>query len=107
MEIIYIVIIIFLLGIVIFLTRNGQLKNKSVSTPDGFLKQLKERKDAKERNKEQVMELLRQNGRTTNQEAQDKLGVSDATATRYLDELEKEGKIVQKDAGKDTYYVIR
>jgi len=41
----------------------------------------------------------------TNDFVQDRLNISDATATRYLDELEKEGLIKQiGDTGKHTYY---
>jgi Fic family protein len=43
----------------------------------------------------------------TNAEVEELLDVSDATATRYLDTLEDEGLVVQKDAGRSTYYEIR
>lgn len=41
----------------------------------------------------------------TNDQIQEFLGVSDATATRYLDDLEKQGKIHQVGAtGHEVYY---
>jgi predicted HTH transcriptional regulator len=40
----------------------------------------------------------------TNDELQNFLGVSDTTIGRYLDELEKAGKITQVGTGPDTYY---
>jgi Fic family protein len=41
----------------------------------------------------------------TNNDVEKLLGVSDATATRYLEELEKEGLIKQQgETGKYTYY---
>lgn len=41
----------------------------------------------------------------TNNSVEKLLGVSDATATRYLDDLEKEGLIKQQgETGKYTYY---
>ena len=43
----------------------------------------------------------------TNAEVEELLDVSDATATRYLDTLEDEGLVEQKDAGRSTYYEIR
>ena len=43
----------------------------------------------------------------TNAEVEELLDVSDATATRYLDGLEDEGLVEQKDAGRSTYYEIR
>jgi len=61
--------------------------------------------EKKVENKERVLEFLRtdpnlpeadgQGKKITNNEVEKLLGVSDATATRYLNELEKEGKIQQ------------
>ena len=53
------------------------------------------------------MTLLQDKGRITNDEAQKELGVSDATATRYLDELEKDNKIIQQGSQKGTFYVLK
>ncbi len=48
---------------------------------------------------------LRGTGRITNDDVEKLLHVSDATATRYLDILEKEGKIKQiGKTGRNTYY---
>ncbi len=44
---------------------------------------------------EKVMALFDAKSEITNDDVQKALGVSDATATRYLDELEKSGDIVQ------------
>lgn len=49
----------------------------------------------KAENKEKILEFMRENKRVANNDIEKLLGVSDATATRYLDELEKEGKITQ------------
>ena len=49
----------------------------------------------KERNKRAIFELLETNHPLTNDEVEKMLGISDATATRYFDELEKEGKVRQ------------
>ncbi|MBU1092326.1 winged helix-turn-helix transcriptional regulator, partial [Patescibacteria group bacterium] len=41
----------------------------------------------------------------TNEDVQNLLGVSDATATRYMDELEKEGLVRQVGtSGPNVYY---
>ncbi len=48
-----------------------------------------------EEKKSRVLELARGKDAISNEDVEFILGVSDATATRYLDELEKEGKIVQ------------
>ena len=50
------------------------------------------------------MDKLTEKGKITNDEVEKLLHVSDATATRYLDMLEKEGKIRQE--GKTGKYVV-
>ena len=54
----------------------------------------KQQKD-KEQGKQSIYELLETNHPLTNDDVEKMLGVSDATATRYFDELEKEGKVRQ------------
>jgi len=59
----------------------------------------------KEKNKQIILEAFERAQRITNDDIQKLLGVSDATATRYLEELEKEGKIRQIGiTGKGVYY---
>lgn len=59
----------------------------------------------KEEAKEKMLELLNKQGRITNDEVEKILGVSDATTERYLEELEKEGAIIQKGkTGKNVFY---
>lgn len=58
-----------------------------------------------EENKKKIVELLQKKPKITNDGVQKLLGVSDATATRYLDELEKEGRIKQVGrGGRFVYY---
>ena len=45
--------------------------------------------------KDKIIEMLNERGEITNNNVENMLGVSDASATNYLDGLEKEGKIVQ------------
>lgn len=54
-----------------------------------------EKIEQRQENLEKVLELARQNGGITNDDVEEALGVSDATAERYLQELEKAGKLVQ------------
>lgn len=49
----------------------------------------------KRERKSKILEEISRSGKITNDEAQQLSGVSDATAERYLDELEAEGKIRQ------------
>lgn len=62
-----------------------------------------EQAENKESNKRKILERL--NNKFTNADVENLLSVSDATATRYLDELEKEGKVKQVGkTGKHVYY---
>ena len=49
----------------------------------------------KEAGKDAIYGLLETNHPLTNNDVEAMLGISDATATRYFDELEKEGKVRQ------------
>ncbi len=80
------ILVLVLLGVLIWLYRN----RSNVWRPN------RERVWAKSEHKHQVMELFLLPGmRVKNDDVQRLTGVSDATATRYLDELEKEGLIRQ------------
>ena len=48
----------------------------------------------KAENKEKILDFLNQKGKIQNRDVEELAEVSDATAERYLDELEKEGKIL-------------
>ena len=73
-------------------------EKKADGKADGLAKINQERIEAKERGKGLILEFLKEKGRITNNETEKLLGISDASATRYLDELEKEGKIRQLGA---------
>jgi len=52
--------------------------------------------EEKEHNKEAILGLMESgNQPLTNEHIRQMLGISEATATRYLDEMEKEGKVKQ------------
>lgn len=53
------------------------------------------RHQEKEEAKERILVLLKDKTDVTNDEIESFLGISDATATRYLEELEKEDLIMQ------------
>jgi len=57
----------------------------------------------KEKNKQKILEFFESRERVVNNDIEKFLGVSDATATRYLDELEKQGEIRQ--VGKEGRFV--
>ena len=59
----------------------------------------------KAQNKENILGFLRMNEKIKNNDVEILLGVSNATAERYLDELEKEGKITQHgQIGQGVFY---
>lgn len=61
----------------------------------------------KEENKRRVMDFFAEapENKATNDDIEKLLGVSNATAERYLDELEKEGLLVQVgETGRAVYY---
>ncbi len=61
--------------------------------------------EKKRENLEKVRRMFNGQGRLANDDVEKLLGVSDATATRYLDELEREGLIRQVGTtGKHVYY---
>lgn len=99
--------IFFLLFWILFLyLKIGKLE-KQKAEPSGIGKLNQVKKKEKEKRKELILGMLRENGRVTNDEVEVLLGFSDASATRYLEELEKEGKIRQiGESGKGVYYVI-
>ena len=92
-------IIIFIFGLAagVFLTRLFLGKRKGVGK--------EELVSEKEKGKEQIANFLEKNGRITNDEVEDLLGVSNTTAYRYLEELEREEKIAQVGkTGRGVYY---
>jgi len=58
----------------------------------------------KEERKTKILELFKTQDQIANNDIEKFHGVSDATATNYLDELEKEGKITQHGESRGTYY---
>lgn len=61
--------------------------------------------EEKAKNKESILGILETQSSLTNNHIEQLLGISDATATRYLDELEKEGKVRQVGkTGRHVYY---
>jgi len=62
----------------------------------------------KAENKEKILQLFQETEKVQNNDVEKLLGVSDATATRYLDELEKEGKLTQRGkTGQGVFYTLK
>ena len=59
----------------------------------------------KAENKQKILEFVQANGKIQNNEVEKLASVSNATAERYLDELEKEGKLTQHGViGQGVFY---
>ena len=54
-----------------------------------------EQQKQKQQNLQKVLEMARSRGEISNRDVQSALGVSDASATNYFQELENQGKIEQ------------
>lgn len=69
---------------------------------------ISEQGERKAKNKEKVLRFLQENGKIQNNDVEKLVGVSNATAERYLNELEKEGQITQHGTiGKSVFYTSR
>jgi len=84
-------ILTFALGIITGLAIAQLLRKKQTAIGKSTQAQI----TAKEENKDRIIAYLKQNTEATNNDIENLLKVSDSTATRYLDELEEEGKIEQ------------
>lgn len=70
--------------------------------------ELSEAEELKEEKKKQIVEFLKANGKISNDEVEKLVGISDSSATRYLQTLEDEGKITQEGkVGKYVFYVLK
>ena len=87
-------------GVYLILSRLGSKAPNGISIDSSAID---EDLAAKHRNLTKIKELIATKDKITNNEVQKLLGISDATATRYLDDLEKEGVIRQ--VGKVGYQV--
>jgi Fic family protein len=87
-------ILIFVVGaVVVGIVMLIVMKEPKGSGIDSEL--IKKQAKEKEENKKRILEFFGSRGSVSNDEIQNLLGVSDATAERYLHELEQEGRIQQ------------
>lgn len=65
--------------------------------------------DARKReNKEKILALLGERGELSNSDIREALGVSDRSVIRYMDELEREGKVEQVgNTGRSVTYRLK
>lgn len=62
----------------------------------------------KEKRKQEILKILEQKEKLSNKEIRKQLKISDRTVVKYMDELEKEGKVKQVGkTGKSAYYAMK
>lgn len=62
----------------------------------------------KSANKEKIIALLAQKGEASNSDIREALGISERSAVRYMDELEREGKVEQVgNTGRNVMYRLK
>ena len=103
-------IVLLLIGFVLgywlakrkFKARPNSVLGEIAKAEPGLIEQ--QHKEKKE-NKQKILEILETQNPITNNHIEQLLGISDATATRYLEELEKEGHVRQVGkTGHQVYY---
>ena len=64
--------------------------------------------ETKTENKKKIINFVQAHEKIQNNDVEKLVGVSNATAERYLDELEKEGKLTQHGSiGQNVFYTIK
>lgn len=86
------IVLIFLAGMALGFWLGKNRGGKTTTTPEPLLGKGGEEK---RRRKEKIMQMLAGRAEIKNDDVEKMLDVSDASATNYLSELEKEGKIEQ------------
>lgn len=64
--------------------------------------------EQKAENKQKILAFVQEHEQIKNDDVEKLAGVSNATAERYLDELEKEGKLIQHGTiGQNVFYTLK
>lgn len=64
--------------------------------------------EQKAENKQKILDFLQTHEKIQNNDVEKLAGVSNATAERYLDEMEKEGKLIQNGViGPNVFYTLK
>ena len=115
-QVIYVLIIIFLVGIIIrfYLAKKESVKELEMakkereeyfSFGEGIILYQEKMATKKQEYKDKILDLIKEKGRASNKDIKNYLLVSESSATRYAEELEKEGKIKQTGkVGRNVFY---
>jgi Fic family protein len=95
-------IIVILLGIALgYLTTRHDVRDRLFNNLVNDERHLE-----KERRKRMIIKHLKDRKKITNDEVQKLLGVAHGTATRYFDELQNTGVIIERGEGSGVYYEL-
>ena len=94
-----ILIIVAVIGIAL-----GMYIARRNATPGFIVKQMEQKTE----NKQNILAFVQEHGKIQNNDVEKLVTVSNATAERYLDELEKEGKLTQHGTiGQSVFYTLK
>lgn len=103
----YLVILILVITI-LFLIWKGFLGERAKGVVEGICGVVTGRSKIKIENKQKILEFLQKNGKASNSELRELVGVSERTIVDYMDELEKDGKTRQiHETGRSTHYILK
>lgn len=89
------------LGMYLARRNGGGFNSESLGARDGQSEQ-------KAENKQKILAFVQTHGKIQNNDVEKLVGVSNATAERYLNELEKEGAITQHGTiGQGVFYTLK
>lgn len=103
-------LIYIVIGVLAFILGGALAIRKKQASP-GKMTKLRQKAHAKikkqrKNRKQAILNYAIKKGRVTNDEAEQMFCISNSTASRYLDQLEKEGKLKQVgQTGRGVYYI--
>lgn len=102
------VLLSFFVGILVGALVVYLLLRKSKTSGSSIAAYTDQRSNEKQNRKERIITFLKEKGTITNNDVEKLLGIADATATKYLQELEREDRIEQIGThGRFVRYKIR
>jgi hypothetical protein len=102
-----VVLSVGLVGIALFVIYRAQKRAKveTIKQVVNTNRTIVDRSRHKLANKQKILDYINRKGRASNAELRELIGVTDRTIVRYIDELEREGKIRQiGDTGRGVFY---
>lgn len=108
-RMVWLVVILILIILILFLSQWAREKaREKVDQTIGICNFALEQSVSKQKNKQKILDLFEKEKELSNEQIRDSIQVSDRSVIRYMDELEKEGKVKQTGkTGRSVVYVLR